>query len=184
MTCPDCGYMMTAFEKDCPRCERIGKPQRSCLKCGTSSGMREVACQRCGHRFGDPLEPLARAETPPEHAVFQGSISALDRDEMRRIAEEVVAVKAAPVTIPPSFMPLPNFGLIVTMWLLTGIAWSAFLLGVASFGLLMDAIAVVVAIVLANSRSRGDKANGWVKITLEAIAFVVALVNAGSSHSG
>ena len=26
MTCPDCGYMMSAFEKECSRCQRIGKP--------------------------------------------------------------------------------------------------------------------------------------------------------------
>lgn len=28
MQCPDCGYMLTAFEKDCPRCEKMGKPLR------------------------------------------------------------------------------------------------------------------------------------------------------------
>ena len=26
MTCPDCGYMMSAFEKECSRCQQIGKP--------------------------------------------------------------------------------------------------------------------------------------------------------------
>ena len=29
MTCPDCGYMMTAFDAKCVRCAKIGKPQQS-----------------------------------------------------------------------------------------------------------------------------------------------------------
>ncbi len=56
MTCPDCGYMMTAFDKECPRCEKLGGPEKSCLKCGTATGVRETSCRRCGHRFGDPVE--------------------------------------------------------------------------------------------------------------------------------
>ncbi len=27
MQCPDCGYMMTAFEQECSRCARLGKPK-------------------------------------------------------------------------------------------------------------------------------------------------------------
>ena len=59
MTCPDCDYMMTAFDKKCPRCEVVGKPQKSCLKCGGASARQEQGCIHCGHRFGDPVEPVA-----------------------------------------------------------------------------------------------------------------------------
>lgn len=27
MQCPDCGYMLTAFDNECPRCEKFGKPR-------------------------------------------------------------------------------------------------------------------------------------------------------------
>ena len=32
MTCPDCGYIMTAFDKDCPRCLRYGSRQLATAK--------------------------------------------------------------------------------------------------------------------------------------------------------
>lgn len=28
MECPKCGYILTAFDVDCPRCKRLGEPQR------------------------------------------------------------------------------------------------------------------------------------------------------------
>jgi len=31
MTCPDCGYMMTAFDQECPRCAKVGKPKESAV---------------------------------------------------------------------------------------------------------------------------------------------------------
>lgn len=66
MPCPDCGYMMTAFEKNCPRCERLGERLKPCLKCGTSGGAGDILCRRCGHRFGDPVEHFSA--TPPGKA--------------------------------------------------------------------------------------------------------------------
>ena len=36
MTCPDCGYMMTAFEKECPRCEKNAKPMPAATLVKTS----------------------------------------------------------------------------------------------------------------------------------------------------
>jgi len=70
MACPDCGYLMTAFDKECPRCRNLGKPQKSCLKCGTTDEMAATVCRRCSHQFGDPVEPLPAepsptADTPP-----------------------------------------------------------------------------------------------------------------------
>lgn len=59
MQCPDCGYVMTAFDKDCPRCEKMASRMKPCLKCGTASAVNAMLCQKCGHRFGDPTEKPA-----------------------------------------------------------------------------------------------------------------------------
>ncbi len=59
MQCPDCGYMMTAFDKECARCQKLGMPLKPCLKCGGTVGIREEYCSWCHHRFGDPVEPPA-----------------------------------------------------------------------------------------------------------------------------
>lgn len=73
MQCPDCGYVMTAFDKDCPRCEKMAGRLKPCLKCGNASAAASVLCQRCGHRFGDPVEkprPSASPDSPKAAASF------------------------------------------------------------------------------------------------------------------
>jgi hypothetical protein len=66
MQCPDCGYVMTAFDKECPRCEKMEARVKPCLKCGTASPAAAVFCERCRHRFGDPLEkPRSAPAAPP-----------------------------------------------------------------------------------------------------------------------
>jgi len=69
--------------------------------------------------------------------------------------------------------------LIATMWALTGILYVA---SVASKGMpvvltvLMDVPAFIIAIILVCKRGTVNKANGWTKLGLEAIAFVVSFM--------
>lgn len=54
MTCPDCGYMMTAFDKDCPRCRQFPK-EKSCPHCGTTNPHKEYICRKCHHDFNQAM---------------------------------------------------------------------------------------------------------------------------------
>ena len=177
MTCPACGYMMTAFDKDCPRCERIGKPQKSCLKCGTSAAVKEEVCPRCRHRFGEPVEIPESVAAPS-----LPDIGTLDRETVRQIAQEVVAAsgQAAGMPVVQSRPVNSHPGRICVMWFLTAIAWMAFLGGAAAVGVLIDLAAVIVAITLAASASSTDKSNGWIKLSLEIVAFFVAFASSAS----
>ena len=54
MACPDCGYMMTAFDAECPRCRQFPK-EKSCPHCGTVNPHKEDACRKCRHNFGQAV---------------------------------------------------------------------------------------------------------------------------------
>ena len=168
--------MMTAFESDCLRCQKIGKPQKPCLKCGTSAGIREEYCLRCQHRFGYPVEDAV--EPPQDAAAPKGQKAIIDREAVREIVKEVISSStAAPVSVPQS-----HPGRITVMWLLSFIALIVFIGGGVGIGLLIDLIAVIIALTLVAARSSVDKGNGWVKLALEIVAFFVAYVNASSGY--
>ncbi len=182
MDCPDCGYMLSAFDKDCPRCLNIGKPQKSCLKCGTSSGIREIVCVRCTHRFGDPVDTAPEAETSVRTDASHANISSVDRETLKEIVKEVVYSEHVPQTA-VRLVAQSHPGRIVMMWLLSLVAWLAFIAGGVPLGLLIDVVSVIIAFTLIGSRSSTDKTNGWIKLALETVSFFVAFVNASNiSH--
>lgn len=55
--CPKCGYVLTAFDTQCPRCSRLG--QTACEICGQPGAVgscdrcRKMICRGCLHRAGD-----------------------------------------------------------------------------------------------------------------------------------
>ena len=181
MDCPDCGYMLSAFDKDCPRCQNIGKPQKSCLRCGTSSDVRETVCVKCAHRFGDPVEAIAQAKENTHPGTPHANLSTLDRETLKEIVKEVVSSKYIPQAAIQS-VPQSHPGRIVMMWLLSLVAWLAIISGGIPLGLLVDVVSIVIAFTLVGSRSSTDKTNGWIKLILESISFVVAFVNAANTN--
>lgn len=181
MDCPDCGYMLSAFDKDCPRCRNIGKPQKSCLKCGTSSGVRETVCVRCSHRFGDPVETVPQARESTQLGAPHTNLSTVDRDTLKEIVKEVVSSEHVPQSAAQP-MPQSHPGRIVMMWLLSLVAWLAMIAGGVPLGLLIDVVSIIIAFTLVGSRSSTDKTNGWIKLILESISFVVAFVNAANMN--
>ena len=145
--------MLTAFETDCPRCVRLGKP-KTCIACRELSPVKAIFCQRCGHRFGEPLPP-ALPQTPPA-----ASAGAPPRTE-----------PAAPAASPVPAQTRASGGSITTMWLLSLVAWVLFLAGAAPVGILLDLVTVIIALTLVGSRSGTDRTNGWIKLTIEGMGF-------------
>ena len=85
MYCPDCGYSLSAFDKDCPRCARLRAWQKGCPHCGTATPLDTPKCGKCGHVFSMSFaqeaaarrdgtwEPLVASPTPlPPPAVSIG----------------------------------------------------------------------------------------------------------------
>lgn len=66
MTCPDCGYIMTAFDKECPRCQKYSRAERSCPHCGTVNMAPAPACKRCGYSFQPKSTSAQGALKPPK----------------------------------------------------------------------------------------------------------------------
>ena len=44
----ECGYMMTAFDQNRPRCRQFPR-EKSCPQCGTANPHKEEAYRRCRH---------------------------------------------------------------------------------------------------------------------------------------
>jgi hypothetical protein len=72
--------------------------------------------------------------------------------------------------------------MIATMWVLTLVSGLFELSGNMGMAILIDIPAFIIAIVLVTRRNGTDKANGWVKLSLEIIAFLVAFA-AAQSHA-
>jgi hypothetical protein len=160
MTCPDCEYVLGAFEADCSRCARLGRPEKSCLGCGAASPVKALFCQQCSRRFGDPLVPTSVSLTAAE---APAAVVVPPRDNLPSVQSS--GAPSSP-------------GAIFWMWLLSFIAWIAFLSGGVAFGFLADIVAIIIAFNLVRSRSSISTGNGWTKLVLEDFAFVIGFVNA------
>ena len=51
MHCPDCGYSLTSFDKECPRCVRLRARTKGCPHCGTAAPLDDPKCGKCGHTY-------------------------------------------------------------------------------------------------------------------------------------
>ncbi len=75
MTCPECGYVLAAFDKECPRCRRFQRSERSCPHCGTVNAASAPDCKRCGHTFQSHIlhgqKPALRPPPPGPPATEQ-----------------------------------------------------------------------------------------------------------------
>jgi RNA polymerase subunit RPABC4/transcription elongation factor Spt4 len=79
MTCSSCGYMMSPFDKNCPRCQNLPRTapppppvalpeppaapaatlpatMMLCPSCGNSMSRKARACPQCGESFEPPTE--------------------------------------------------------------------------------------------------------------------------------
>lgn len=78
MTCPKCGYVMSVFEKECPRCEQLKKqaltkptppatdalPDRiHCTQCGEANAPAARFCVRCGSEISAAIHAPVPATT-------------------------------------------------------------------------------------------------------------------------
>ena len=73
MFCPDCGYNLTAFDKECPRCARLRARRKGCPHCGTAAPVDAPQCAKCGHVYRTAFAPTEApgrddAWTPPPAA--------------------------------------------------------------------------------------------------------------------
>lgn len=170
MECPKCGYMLSPFDKECPRCARYadrGLPPPSGLK------------------LPPDIDPEPVQEWPPA-IHFCDICGAALKEEMRFCGTCGVATnpgeRAVLAGIAPVAEPSPSPGWIALMWILTAVAWLIGISGAAGLGLLIDFFACLIAILMASSRSRTERTNGQVKLWLELAGFIIAfLIAAGNS---
>lgn len=71
MQCPDCGYVMTDFDKDCPRCAAIRARKKSCLHCGNAIFFAGTHCGKCGQEQSAVHQKTLHQETSPSEAQAQ-----------------------------------------------------------------------------------------------------------------
>ncbi len=175
--CPTCGQRIPQMAVRCSNCGRQfvapmpvsavaghEQPYKVCPSCQQPSVLDATVCGRCGHRYRTRFAPppnqtqVVYPQQPPQPAPLQPWVN---------------TPNAVPWGEPaPSTDYLP----IVGMWLLTAAAWGAGALGAMPFGLILDGVAIIIAIFLVCTPSATQKANGWVKIGLEIIAFLVGFV--------
>ncbi len=177
-TCPQCGH---AFRTVVPQPENRtvvvnASPQmKRCPACGNSLVASAQECPVCHFNYlsgqsGPIVQPGYRPcpncqAMNPTNVRFCGHCG---RDQF------------APAWERTESAPSANAGLIGTMWTLTGIGiLSTFAAPGPGFAVafLLDIPAFIIAIVLVCSNGT-DKANGWVKIGLEIVAFTIGFLNA------
>lgn len=122
MLCPNCGYMMSAFDKDCPRCKalarspQLGKtvqlPPRDdaaryhadkCPRCGASLVPGLQLCTTCGTKFP---ALIAAPNPPPAVAPTQYMISSQPALPDQQAAHPQVVIynnAAPPQQVPPQY---------------------------------------------------------------------------------
>lgn len=100
MHCTDCGYMMTAFDKDCPRCARLRARTKGCPHCGTAAPLGDVKCGKCGHLY-------RTASTHQEAARRDDAWEAPEPTQPLAPAAPLAASPAATPTFAPPAPPTP-----------------------------------------------------------------------------
>lgn len=121
-------------------------PYKACPKCQTPAALAAPRCERCGHAYRTQFVPPDQTQM-----FYPGEPFRADR------AQYDVA---------------PNVMLIAVMWLSTVVGfcfglvnlWLSAAIGLGSF---------VAAILLACSRSKTDRANGWTRIGLGILSGIV-----------
>ena len=114
MQCPDCGYQMTAFDKECPRCQRYTRSERSCPHCGTVNTADAAACKKCRHSFASSPSnalpspsPILLAETP--ETLRPASDTEKPAEGAGKFGETTPLLKLAPAPLPdPQDAPLQS----------------------------------------------------------------------------
>ena len=98
MECPDCGYRLPPFDKDCPRCKRLGAEvrQKRCPDCGKLAPLSAVACEGCGHAYRTRFVQSPPSDMPPTQ------ISSAEST-----AVEAVPFGAGPLAPPHPLQPSP-----------------------------------------------------------------------------
>lgn len=185
MTCPTCGFVMSPFDRDCPRC--IANRKSRTARISTEPPPQEESL-----KILHPL-PVADAEPAKPHLapsstyctncgeiVMQGSNFCRRCGAPQGQYSQVPDPNANYAWFAPQGQPAyvpkeqTQAGLIVTMWLLSGAAWIAFINGNPGMGLLIDLTSTCIAVALAATAGATNKANGWVKLGIEAVGFFMS----------
>jgi predicted RNA-binding Zn-ribbon protein involved in translation (DUF1610 family) len=128
---------------------------KTCPQCGQPAVPKMQTCQRCGHGYSTP---------PPNKTLF--------------FQNPVNPYPFAPQWDVPNQDARTNIPMITTMWVLTACAF----FGAPSLGLpvavLLDIPALILAILLVITKNATNRANGWAKIGIECVAFVVGFLSA------
>ena len=115
MQCPGCGYMMTAFDKDCPRCVAVKNSTHKapevfpCPACGLSVRVGAISCPHCRYSpHKPPVPPISRPTPVPDIAddIFpvSGIVSAMPTPKVRLHSKD--AIEVARGTHPVGFVVL------------------------------------------------------------------------------
>ncbi len=188
-TCPQCRNLLIANAQQCPHCRYQFSnqttpqtvPAKHCPQCNHLIIAALQQCPHCRHQFPNP----AMGQASSQHS-------------MQNVFPCVYCKQLIPIGV--AFCPIcraeqvfhnytgssrydeepsANTSLIVVMWALTVLAFVTYTSNSELFGVatLTDIPALIMGIVLACSGSRTDRANGWVKISLEIIGFLLGFMH-------
>ena len=193
MKCPDCGFLMSAQEMYCRRCKHFSEKSQSQIA-NVSSAPVEQSATDASNRGGSlhlPDQTATSPALPNPHIGEQNPLTTPSIIVCTYCTQEVLptsrfclhcgtkTTSSFASTPPPQqnyrWAPSSHGGMIATMWILTFIAWTSGLAGAAPLCFLLDGVAVILAIVLVCKPSGTDKANGWVKIGAEVLAFFTTI---------
>lgn len=150
------------------------QPCKLCPRCQKPHALDATQCNQCGHLFRTQFQNMdldrTQVVTPP---VYLPPTS------------PYLPYPQQPVPPYPVYYPqaevAPRTSYIVVMWVLTGLSvLFASVSTTAAF--LTDFPAFILAIILVCSRSRVDRINGWIKLAIELLGFLIVV--SGTPASG
>jgi hypothetical protein len=189
MDCPKCGYARSASEKECPRCIYIANTIREHTQrrsevsppAASAAGLKgTIYCSACGHAVEAGVRFCKDCGAPQQGVASSAAASPSVR--LPTISVTPAPVPAVALSVTPlsaqlsETAPSPNTALISIMWTLTAVA----LVLIVMIRLkpptpfLLDLPAFVMAIVLAASKNKINRWNGWAKLALEGIGLIIA----------
>ena len=161
---------------------------KKCPACGGQLLINVRFCGGCGYKFPTTAVNVVAIPQQQQECSNCGNIDPASAVACQRCGHYYISQQPAMPRLSDPGWKLPsegtstNYAGIVGMWLFTASAGGVLMLFGIWAALCLDAVAVLFAISLVSSDSAANRANGWIKLGLEGIAFVVAIAVSANVH--
>ncbi len=178
MNCPDCGFVLSPFDKSCPRCATFAnkgrhpppllsgpvRPETLAEEMAAIPEIRpappatsDFACSNCGKTLAGgtrycPNCGLAFGQEVPASRGFVPIVATAKQAEQNHVST------------------------VVAMWMLSVIAFVSVISDAVGLGLFLDFLALGMGFRLLSSPLPYDRWHGQAKLVLEFVAFVIAVM--------